>query len=268
MSIQTTRISRQRTLATADQLSTRDREIVAALGTAKLMTGEQLERLTFSDLPTSTRSRTRRRVLARLVQLRLVATLGRQIGGVRAGSHGLIYSLDSAGQMLVAIWRETNRERRTRRPRTPGLPFLAHSLAVSEAFVSLTCMAREGAFALSLFLTEPDCWWPDGNGGRLRPDAFVLAENDRIESAWWLEIDQGTENIARIQAKLAAYRLFAERGQAAGPSGLMPQILFAANEAKRVQAIAQTIEEYGHTSRARAVLQVDISSTIHAELEA
>ena len=265
MSIQT-RVSRQQALATADQLSERDREIVGSLGTAKILTGEQLERLAFSDLPPSTRSRTRRRVLARLVQLRLVATLERQIGGVRAGSSGLIYSLDVAGQTLVAIWRETNRERRTRRPRTPGLPFLAHSLAVAEAFVSLTCLARKGAFALTSFLTEPDCWWPDGNGGRLRPDAFVLAENDRYESAWWLEIDQGSENIARIQAKLAVYERVAERGQGAGPHALMPQVLFGATEPKRVQAIARTIEEYGHASRARAVLQADIPSHVLAEL--
>ena len=39
----------------------------------------------------------RRRVLGRLVQARVLGTLERRIGGVRAGSQGLVFFLDVAG---------------------------------------------------------------------------------------------------------------------------------------------------------------------------
>jgi len=261
-----TRVSRRQAISLNDQLSDRDKAILQALGTTKLLTGEQLDRLFFSYLSDLHYSRTRRRVLNRLISMGLVTTLARQIGGIRAGSRGLVYCLDVAGQFLIASWREMNREHRTRRPRTPGLPFLNHSLAVSEAFVSLTTFARVQSFKLARFLTEPDCWWPlNKSSTQLRPDAFVLVENDDYESAWWLEIDQGTENIGRIRAKLTAYQGFARSGGKL-PHGLLPRVLFATPEAARVQAIAREITHGDFSSLAQAALQADIAPLIYSGL--
>src|SRR5215470_18611445 len=69
----------------AAELSERDRTIIKTVKRLRVVTGEQLERLHFTDLAESSRPVMRRRVLTRLVRLRLLVTLERHIGGVRAG---------------------------------------------------------------------------------------------------------------------------------------------------------------------------------------
>src|SRR2546429_3192581 len=109
-------------------LSPRDWAILATLSRLRLATGRQLERLYFVGL-------TRRRAqqaLASLVARGTLARLPRTVGGVRAGSAGHVYTLDAAGLRLVT-------KTTGRRPRAwnVGLPFLAHSLAVTELYVRL-----------------------------------------------------------------------------------------------------------------------------------
>jgi hypothetical protein len=87
-----------------DTLGERDVAILRDLARVRVLTGGQLTRLHFSELTSTNRERARRRVLARLVEHRLVATLeGRTIGGVRAGSSGLIHSLGTAGQRALPL---------------------------------------------------------------------------------------------------------------------------------------------------------------------
>jgi hypothetical protein len=86
----------------AEQLSPRDTQIMDTVHRLRLATGAHLERLHFADLSPASRGRTRRRVLNRLVSWRLLATLPRRIGGVRAGSTGLTYHLDTAGSRIRA----------------------------------------------------------------------------------------------------------------------------------------------------------------------
>lgn len=234
------RVSWQRVTLLAERLSERDKEIITTLARVKLLTGRQLERLCFAPYPARTRDHVRRRVLHRLVRLELVTTLERRIGGVRAGSHGLVYCLNRLGQRTADFLNGVTPDTRTRTPRTPGLAFLTHSLAVSESFVSLIEQCRITGARIRDFAAEPGCWWPDGNGGLLRPDALVIVEDDRYEAATWLEIDQGTEHIGRIRGKLAAYERFARSG-AAGPDGLLPRVLFATPNAARAAAIAREI---------------------------
>src|SRR5579862_4494829 len=95
------------TLAVADrlaaQLSERDRAILMDLARVRVLSGSQITRLHFADLVEANRERTRRRVLARLVECRLAATLERSVGGARAGSAGHVYSLGIAGQRALPL---------------------------------------------------------------------------------------------------------------------------------------------------------------------
>src|ERR1700737_5012917 len=84
-------------------LSDRGRKILVDLGRVRVLSGNHLTRLHFSSLSIHTRDRLRRRVMQRLLDLGLVTTLDRQIGGVRAGSSGLIYALSAAGQRALAL---------------------------------------------------------------------------------------------------------------------------------------------------------------------
>lgn len=128
-----------------------------------------MERLHFADLSPASRGRTRRRVLAHLVSWRVLATLPRRVGGVRAGSNGLIYHVDTAGNWLIRHQAARGSTIAPRRTTVPSPKLTAHTLAVSELHVQLVEHARTGNFRIAGFETEPGCWWPNAAGGQLNP---------------------------------------------------------------------------------------------------
>jgi hypothetical protein len=223
----------------AERLGERDWAIIESISRLRLLTGTQLERLHFADLAPSARSRIRRRVLARLASWRVLMTLERRIGGVRAGSAGLIFTLDMAGRHLVAL-KAGNDSRLVRRADSLGHVLTAHTLAVSELYVSLVELSRTDDFQMVTFAAEPACWWPNGYGGWLKPDAFlVLAVQDHAD-AWWVEQDMGTEHLTTIRRKLETYLSFAQRG--IGPTGVVPRIVLSVTDEKRQAAITGLIK--------------------------
>lgn len=205
-------------------LSPRDRRILADLKRLRVLSGSQLERLHFQTVAEGARGRARRRVLRRLVHLSLVTTLDRQIGGIRAGSAGLIYTLTGAGHRLLT----TGEAIRRRNPTTPGQLFLEHALAISELYAQLAEQAPNHEATVVAFTAEGDAAWlaPDRHGQLvpLRPDAYlVLATND-LEDVWWIEVDRATESLPRLRSKLDAYVRLARSGRDV-PGGLMPRVL-------------------------------------------
>jgi hypothetical protein len=217
-------------------LSERDWLVMQDVARLRLITGAQLERLHFAYLGAVSRPVVRRRVLGRLVQARVLATLERRIGGVRAGSDGLIYYLDTAGQQLLAT------DGTARKIDPPGERYVRHVLAVTEVYVSLTEQAQAGALRLDQFEAEPASWWSDGRGGRLKPDGYVRVSNSEQFDSWWLEVDLATEHLPTLKRKLRAYIDFYRRGQL-GPDRIMPWVLVTAPNAKRCSDIVRLIHQ-------------------------
>ena len=203
------RLSARRLAEIAGELTERDLGIVFALAGLRVASGAQLERLCFTEITSSARGRIRRRVMARLIELRLVVSLDRRVGGVRAGSAGLVYTLRGAGWRLVDLLEKKSKTPRRRTQETPGAMFLAHALAISAVYVDLVEQALVGGVEISLFDVEADARWPDGTGQILRPDALVAVSSGGVEDVWWLEVDLGTESLARIRRMLDRYRTFA-----------------------------------------------------------
>lgn len=228
-----TRISLRHVEWVADRLGGRDRAILDTLARLRLVTGIQLERLHFADVATSVRARVRRRVLGRLVAWRVLSTLPRRIGGVRAGSSGLVFGLDTAGQHLVV-------RGSARQVEPPGVRFVAHQLAVAELYVALVELARRDGFTVDAFAAEPACWWPNGLGGWLKPDAFLSLSSGPVTDAWWIEQDMSTEHLPTVRRKLRAYLDFTGRGHV-GPTGVMPRVLVCVPDSARQEAIASVI---------------------------
>jgi Replication-relaxation len=220
-----------------ERLGERDRAILASVARLRLVTGRQLERLHFLDVAPASRARVRRRVLARLVAWRVLMTLERRIGGVRAGSSGLVFALDAAGAWLARL---DDHGDRMRRAEPPGVAFAGHTLAVSELYVSLTEMVSTVGVEVTAFEAEPRSWWPNGLGGWLKPDAYVSLATADYADAWWVEVDRGTEHLPTIRAKLKAYLDFAQRGQV-GPSGVMPRVLVSVPDERRREAVESVI---------------------------
>lgn len=260
------RVSWAKVVALAERLSERDKEIIRLLARVRVLTGTQLERLAFHCYSTDNQSHIRRRVLKRLADLDLVATLERRIGGVRAGSAGLVYALGRVGQRMADMLNGATSNDRTRAPRTPGTLFLRHALAVSEAFTSMVEISRGSNVRVRSFLAEPHSWWPDGTGGLLRPDALVIVEDEQYEATAWLEIDQGTESLGRIRSKIAAYEAFALTGRE-GANGVLPHVLFAASDETRADAISREIAAQGQLRMTyKTTTQLQLAPLVFQEL--
>jgi hypothetical protein len=229
----------------AERLTIRDQAILLDLVRVRAFTGGQLTRLHFSELAPDSRERTRRRVLSRLTELQVVDTLERTIGGARSGSAGHIYVLGIAAGRVLPLLQSAAYTRgptgRARVPVTPGSPFLAHTLAISELYVALREHERDGELALAHFVAESAAWWPDGQGSVIKPDAYARLQHDDVEDCWWIEVDRATESIPTLRRKLLAYSDFARSGCLA-PDEVVPRVLLTVPSDHRLASTRDLVD--------------------------
>ena len=109
---------------------------------------------------------------------------------------------------------------------------MRHILAVSDFYVDLLEQARQHSATVEMFVSEPACWWPNGMGGFMKPDAYTVLALSGVRDHWWIEIDLATESLPTLQRKLSAYLDFVARGQL-GPGGVVPQVLVTASTPAR-----------------------------------
>jgi hypothetical protein len=229
------RVTGARVAGIARELSGRDKAILDDVGRVRVLTGAMVSRLHFAQLTGRHRDRTRRRVLERLVGLELLTPLERRIGGVRAGSAGLVFALGPAGQGLLELGHGTGA--RVRRPGTPTPRFMIHNLAVAELYVGLVEAARSGAFTLTGFRAEPACWWRTGEGVWVKPDALVVVSSGEVEDSWAVEVDQATESLPTMRRKLKVYLDLVASGEHGPDGGVLPRVLVTVPDAGRLGAV-------------------------------
>ena len=119
------RLSRQQLEEASASLGERDREIIRAIQRYRYLLTGQIQRLYFLDAATpSAALRAASRALKKLREMGLIDHLARRIGGVRAGSGGLVWYLTHAGERLLRL-REQSAS--PMRPYTEPSPYsLAH----------------------------------------------------------------------------------------------------------------------------------------------
>lgn len=195
----------------AGELTDRDRRIALDCYDHRALTTEQLRRLHFHDV------RHAQRRLAHLHELRVLERV-RPPWRHGEGSTPYHWLLGEAGAYLVAA--ELGVERTELRWRHEGSlalarsPKLAHQIAVNEL---MSRLAQEAAAAGGA-LRE---WWGERRlhetlAGKLIPDAYGRAViPGEQELAFLLELDRGTENLARLQAKLDRYERLLPRSRLA-----------------------------------------------------
>ncbi len=237
------------------RLSEHDRLVIGTLDRVRIATTDQLYRLLVI-----TESVTLRRTQAKLAKLRslgVLTRLERNVGGVRAGSTGHVYALDTVGQRLASGCGPAG-GRRLRRPWTPGLPFICHQLAVTELFVRLREAERDKLLAVLDFDAEPLCWRTfAGIGGArsiLKPDAFVRVGIGEYQDTYFIEVDQATQSLPAIARKLIVYRRFYGTGREQERYGAFPQVLFLVPTKDRRAAIADLIARQPDEIRAFTAL--------------
>ena len=227
-----TRVSVLQVAWAADRLTARDWAISLSVARLRLATSDQLERLHFAELAGTSRSRIRRRVLARLVAWRVLVTSPRRIGGERAGSSGLVFALGAVGLRLVRP------DDTGRRPDGVLAGVLApHTLQASELYVRLMEHARSSDFRLDAFDTEPACWRQVAPRGWLKPDAYLSLVSPQYRDQWFVEIDQGTEHLPVMRRKCETYLDYMKRSNQE-PDAVMPRVLFSVPDNKRWRDVA------------------------------
>lgn len=228
--------------AVAERMGERDWALVAMVNRLRLLRGDQIERLFFFDLAEGSRIICRCRVLRRLVAWRVLDCLPRRIGGSRRGSATSVYALGSAGQrLLLARQTAAGVARRVRHPGAVSERTIRHTLAISELYVGLVEQARQAGAPTLTFEAEPTCWWPDGLGGYLKPDAYLALEDATVRDHWWAEVDRATESLPTLRRKLTTYLSFVERGQL-GPNGVIPRVLIVVPDERRREALQLIVE--------------------------
>jgi hypothetical protein len=245
------------------RLSGHDRLVIDTLDRVRLATTEQLHRLLVLSEPTTLR-RTQAK-LAKLRSLGAITRLDRNVGGVRAGSSGHVYALDTFGQRLTVSGCGPAGGRRRRRPWTPGLSFVVHQLAVTELYVRLREAEGDDQAVLD-FDSEPLGWRTfTGVGGAravLKPDAFLRLGLGSYQDTYFIEVDQATQSLPAITRKLVVYRRFYATGREQERYGAFPQVLFLAPSKDRRDALADLIERQPDEIRrfAAVALSADVPS--------
>jgi len=222
-----------------------DRKILATVAQHRFVTRRQVEALHFNDRPsTLADARAARRALYRLVELDVLATLKRRIGGIRAGSSGLVYHLSAKGRRLYTL---NSGRLLPRFAAEPSLTFLAHTLAVGDVHANLARQVSKGVIELVEFTTEPTCWrkYLNRGGGTdtLKPDAFAVtaARGAEYEDLWFIEVDRGTESLATVLKKARQYETYRRTGLEQQAQGIFPHVVWLTMDHMRAERITTTL---------------------------
>jgi hypothetical protein len=256
------RVSLPRLVALADGMPLHERQIVETVARLTLVSGRQLSGLffyfsfsNFSDSAAFTRRA--RRVLARLVEQRVLDRLERRRGGPGGGSSAWVYALGPAGVRMVAYWAGEGLPR-SRAAHEPSTTWTAHTLAVSELYVRLREAEQAGRVELLAFDAEPDCWRAytrlGGAAGVLKPDAFVRLGAGEFEDSFLVEVDLGTERRGQLTRQHHAYSEYFRSGVEQAKTGVFPGVLWVVPDARRVALLADI--QRGLPAQARRLFTV------------
>ena len=171
--------------------------------------------------------------------------LGRRIGGVRAGSGGLVWHLTHAGERLLYL--ENHTLTPTKRFTEPSPYFLAHTLAVADIAVQLTELCRgQRTLKLTALQPEPECWRTFSEYGAiqsLKPDLFAITVSRQYEDRWFIEVDLDTESPNKIIDKCERYHKYYRSGLEQQEAGVFPLTVWLVPSAARKEKLITHIRK-------------------------
>lgn len=229
------RVGRRQLAAIRDSLSERDWAVLGSVAAHRYLTTRQIQAFHFADHTSDvSAARVCRRVLERLRRDRLLGTLNRRVGGVRAGSASYVWHVDVVGDRLL---REAAGIRARRRAFEPSLHFLKHTLAVADVHLSLLHAVRTKTIDRVRVETEPACHrrylGPGGATLTVKPDLFAVTSSGEYEDVWFIEIDLGTESLPRLIAKCREYEHYRRSGTEQRMQQVFPQVVWLIGAERR-----------------------------------
>jgi hypothetical protein len=193
------RLTASAVAAELPRLTPRDRHLLTLLDVHKTFSTDQLAALAFGSVG---------RARNRLNLLHQRGILDRFRHYQRPGSQAWRWTLGPLGAAIIAASRDQPMPRpsavRDSAARLAVSPTLGHLLAVNGFFVALTAHARERAGTrLSGWMSEAQA--RAAAGDLVRPDGHGVWTDAGRSVPFWLEVDQGTEQLARLSGKLTGY---------------------------------------------------------------
>jgi hypothetical protein len=257
-----TRISARRLEEISHGLSERDFAILQDIRLFRYVTTTQLCRLHFTKVSVADTAdkitpraalRACNRELAKLRELKLISSLQRRIGGVRAGSGAYVWTLDAGGARLLI---KSNEQAPRKRFYEPSVAFLEHTLAVTETAIRLKELQATHCEI------EPKCWRIfAGLGGtpqRLRPDLFAVTASGDYDDHWFIEVDLATESPAIVLRKCEQYLAYRRSGSEQRAYGVFPVVVWLVPTDRRKEALKRHIaDELQNNSNIFVVITMD-----------
>lgn len=238
------RISKKQLEEVERRLGDPDKKVLNIIRDYRYLTTDQIRRLHFTESANPTAGlRATSRSLNKLKDMELIASLNRRIGGVYSGSGSYVWKLEPAGEHLLNLITDTIRPRR--KNFQPSTYFLAHTLAVSECYVSITEICGGRKVKLTLAQNEPDNWRPYNKGGKvvsLKPDLFAITVNGGYEDRFFFEIDLATESPVRIIEKCSRYFEYYRSGFEQKQYGVFPLVVWIVPDTARKTSLKQHVK--------------------------
>ena len=182
--------------------------------------------------------------LNRLKALGLVSHMEKRIGGVRAGSQGMIWYITEAGVRLLLLGTEEQNSRKRRLEPSPT--FLRHIVAVTETLVQIVEICRnDPVMKLSTIEVEPACWRGYQKGGKnisLRPDLYAKTITGDFFDHLFIEVDLDTESPPAIVEKCRRYLEYYQTGREQKTSGVFPLVLWIVPSPERKERMTEAIK--------------------------
>jgi hypothetical protein len=238
----TGRAGRRQLAELAEGLTSRDWAILHSIADHRFLTTRQLGVLHFSaHASPASASRSCRRVLERLRKMRMIRSLQRRIGGVRAGSAGYVWTTAAVGRRLL----DTAADIPSRRHQEPSERFLRHALAIADTHLALLEADRRGDLELVSVDLEPTCWRPymaaGGQRAVLQPDLAITTGAGEYEDAWFIEVDLGSEHIPTLIRKCQQYETYRRTGIEQQRFGSLPWVLWLLSSEHRVETFTAAL---------------------------
>ncbi|MDR0884095.1 MAG: replication-relaxation family protein [Oscillospiraceae bacterium] len=229
------RVSRKQVEELNQIIGERDKAVLLSLQKCRYLTTRQIQRLHFTNLSPTAAIRVASRVLKRLREHGLIGTLKRQIGGVRAGSSGFIWSLTLAGFKLLALDKGDDAGRK--RFYEPSAHYVEHTLLVSEAYLQMVEICNQHGMTLAAADPEPMSWRHyTGRQGKkitLRPDLYAVTQGGGYEDRWFMELDRATESTTQVLNQCEQYMRYFQSGAEQKRHGVFPYVLWIVPNDKR-----------------------------------
>jgi hypothetical protein len=224
-----------------DNLSERDMAIIGQVDELRLMSGRQVQAIHFpagAHVSELSATRARQRVLMRLIRDDLLSPLARRVGGVRAGSAGIVVA---PGPLAGRVLRSGRPRHRTYEPTSR---FFDHTLAISQLVVDLAVAARTGQIESVEYESEPKCWRQfNAISGRrdLKPDLLLALGVEGYDLRWFCEIDRSSESLPTVLKKCRLYAEYYQAGIEQATQGVFPRVCWLVPDKARAERIKTAI---------------------------